>query len=441
RGIIHRDVKPQNMLISATNPDHLLLSDFGIAKLFDSSGEPTWMPMQPGNVPPNLSLTRADQIIGTLEYMAPEQLQQHPFDARADIYALGVVLFQMLTGQVPFRSTTLNGMLYQHAYVPLKPVRSVNPNTPEVLARITEKALAKLPEERFQSAQEMAQALEAALASAPAPIPHQQPLSGIIQPQNSAPRTTTVPPLQMPISAHPTSIIRTKKRFRPQNAATLILLILALALLGWRLLPVFGITLSQAPIGASLPTAFVDDFHNTQFQWIEGSANGLTATISNGKYLLTTDNTQATHFPYPSAVATLPANFTMTIQIAQDTGSNTLAYGLVFHLNHTGNQVSCYALVITSSGNYAVLRYDPGQSQPTPLQQGKLPTTYGSPGTMYTLQAIVKGNSMQFSINGQSIQINGAPITDATYKDGLPGLLVTGPTASFTVTKVQVSTS
>src|SRR5947209_7344206 len=103
-GIVHRDVKPQNMLISASDPNHLLLSDFGIAKLFDTTHETTWVSMPSGNSAGNPSLTSVDQIVGTAEYMAPEQVRRQPVDARTDVYALGIVLFQMLTGRVPFQS-------------------------------------------------------------------------------------------------------------------------------------------------------------------------------------------------------------------------------------------------------------------------------------------------------------------------------------------------
>src|ERR1700737_3000292 len=102
RGIVHRDVKPQNMLISASDPNEILLSDFGIAKLFDSgSSQETLLASTPSKVSNDLSLTSVDQMVGTAEYMAPEQINKQPVDARTDVYAMGIVLFQMLTARVP----------------------------------------------------------------------------------------------------------------------------------------------------------------------------------------------------------------------------------------------------------------------------------------------------------------------------------------------------
>src|SRR5947208_13415710 len=115
RGIVHRDVKPQNMLISASDPDQLLLSDFGIAKLFaTSSSQETMLTPSAGGTRNDPSLTNADQLVGTAEYMSPEQINRQPVDARSDVYALGIVLFQMLTGEIPFSSTTIQGLLFQH---------------------------------------------------------------------------------------------------------------------------------------------------------------------------------------------------------------------------------------------------------------------------------------------------------------------------------------
>ncbi|HEX7737814.1 MAG TPA: protein kinase [Ktedonobacteraceae bacterium] len=166
RGIVHRDVKPQNMLISSSDPNHLLLSDFGIAKLYYQSGEEFIDTQMPTRSVSNSSLTSASQIIGTADYMSPEQATGGTVDARTDVYALGVVLYQMLVGDIPFHSTTFQGLLFQQVYTPPPPIRERSPQVPEALAQITMKALSKAPADRFPSAEALARALEQANSNA-----------------------------------------------------------------------------------------------------------------------------------------------------------------------------------------------------------------------------------------------------------------------------------
>src|SRR5439155_6412949 len=163
RGFVHRDVKPLNMLVSAHNRNELLLSDFGLAKLFQRSSETLLTTPIPESGTADHAASVAGGIAGTPRYMAPEQCLWKPVDARTDVYALGVVLFEMLTGRPLFQGETPFALLHQHAYTPAPPVREINPAVPETLAQITARALAKKPEERYQSAREMAHALEAVL--------------------------------------------------------------------------------------------------------------------------------------------------------------------------------------------------------------------------------------------------------------------------------------
>src|SRR5919205_453780 len=110
RGIIHRDLKPANVLMPS--PNWALLADFGIAKLMNDSQH----------------LTMTGFIIGTAAYMAPEQAAGRPIDARTDLYALGVVLYEMLTGRVPFDAETPMAMLTKHVYEPPPPPRVLSPD-------------------------------------------------------------------------------------------------------------------------------------------------------------------------------------------------------------------------------------------------------------------------------------------------------------------------
>jgi serine/threonine protein kinase len=145
QGIIHRDVKPANVLLDRGK--WALLSDFGLAKIAAAS----------------VQLTRTGVGLGTPAYMSPEQAQGKPVDAQSDIYSLGIMLFEMLTGQVPFDADTPLAVLIKHLTAPLPLPRKMNPDIPEPVERIILKAVAKAPEDRFQRVSEMVEALRQAV--------------------------------------------------------------------------------------------------------------------------------------------------------------------------------------------------------------------------------------------------------------------------------------
>ncbi|GEM_PF-2233295 len=162
QGIVHRDVKPSNVLMAA--PDVAKLSDFGIARLMDRDSD----------------LTGTGVSLGTATYMAPEQARRATeADGRADIYSLGVMLFEMLAGQLPFDADTPMGLMAQHMYEAVPALRDVAPHAPESVERIILKAMAKQPEARFQTADELADLLEAVIAGKQVivDVPVQEPLT------------------------------------------------------------------------------------------------------------------------------------------------------------------------------------------------------------------------------------------------------------------------
>jgi len=138
RGIVHRDIKPANVLLPS--PDWPMLADFGIVKLRDD----------------DQNLTSPGLVIGTAAYMAPEQASGKPVDARTDLYATGVVLYEMVTGQLPFEADTPMAMLAKHAYEPPVPPRSIIPSLSLEVEAILLRALEKDPAARYQSAADMA---------------------------------------------------------------------------------------------------------------------------------------------------------------------------------------------------------------------------------------------------------------------------------------------
>jgi serine/threonine protein kinase len=145
QGIIHRDIKPVNVLMERTRRP--ILSDFGIAKVLESTAE---------------QLTRPGAGVGTPEYMSPEQCQGGQVDGRADIYALGVLLFEAMTGRPPFQGETYPALAHQHIYTPAPSPRVFNPAINPAFERVILTALEKQPQQRFQNARDMARALEQA---------------------------------------------------------------------------------------------------------------------------------------------------------------------------------------------------------------------------------------------------------------------------------------
>jgi serine/threonine-protein kinase len=152
QGVLHRDVKPNNILFD--QHDNPYLSDFGIAKVMES----------------NTNLTGTG-IIGTPDYMSPEQARGDALDHRADLYSLGVVVYQCLTGQQLFRATTPMGVIFKHVSEAPRPLRELRPDLPPEVEAVVLKALAKDPTQRYATAAEFARALSTAVASAPLEAP------------------------------------------------------------------------------------------------------------------------------------------------------------------------------------------------------------------------------------------------------------------------------
>ncbi|MGD8752274.1 MAG: serine/threonine-protein kinase, partial [Anaerolineales bacterium] len=144
-GVVHRDLKPENILLDES--DNAYLTDFGIAK--DIGGE---------------KLTRTGEIIGSVDYLSPEQAKGEPVTSQTDIYGLGVLLYEMLTGTHPFPGLTTIQMLQKHLHETLPSVHAARPELPDALDQVIWRATAKDPEERFHSASELLEAYQQALA-------------------------------------------------------------------------------------------------------------------------------------------------------------------------------------------------------------------------------------------------------------------------------------
>jgi len=176
KNILHRDIKPANLML--TREGSVKLMDFGIARMVGSQ-----------------RLTRADRVVGTLEYMAPELLNGTDPSVQSDLYAVGVLLYELLSGKMPFETTTDNTLINQILNKKPIPLRSRIPNLPKPLEEVLEKLLQKKPEKRYEKAWELRQAL--ATIVPPGPINPQifEPKSNPISPTRLADVKTEKPPV------------------------------------------------------------------------------------------------------------------------------------------------------------------------------------------------------------------------------------------------------
>ncbi len=143
-GIIHRDIKSQNILVNTEG--HVKVSDFGIARVAGSN-----------------TISRTDNVMGSVHYFSPEQAKGTPVSYASDLYSVGVVLYEMLTGQLPFDGDTPVVIAMQHINAKAKNVCEINPSVPPALAHVVEKAMDKNVEQRYQKAVDMAHDIKRAL--------------------------------------------------------------------------------------------------------------------------------------------------------------------------------------------------------------------------------------------------------------------------------------
>jgi serine/threonine protein kinase len=186
QGIIHRDLKPGNIMMDESG--NAYLSDFGIARVLGS----------------NLT---GSAIIGTPAYMSPEQANGLPLDARSDIYALGVVLFELITGREPYQAETPMALLLKHINEPLPPIQNFREDVPQAVEKVIAKATAKDPNQRFSSAGDMARSFQDSLHT-PSTAPTRK-AAATEDPATVVPPLATPPPLASPVQSIPAPITGT----------------------------------------------------------------------------------------------------------------------------------------------------------------------------------------------------------------------------------------
>jgi len=191
-GMIHRDVKPANLMIDKVEADRVVLTDFGIAKIVTGS-----------------QFTMTGGLIGTPAYMAPEQGVGETGDERSDLYSLGIIFYQMLTGELPYDADTPLALVLKHVNEAIPSAHMINPALPLQVDDIIDRLMAKNPEVRYQNANELIEDIEAFEADLK---------SGQVKPISSAPPVVSLPPLEKRPSRPNESPDRPTMRLSAQDA-------------------------------------------------------------------------------------------------------------------------------------------------------------------------------------------------------------------------------
>jgi len=452
-GVVHRDIKPSNILID--KHDSELLTDFGIAKMVEDSG--------------GTQLTSAGSILGTPAYMAPEQAAGKPVDGRTDIYSLGVVLYELLVGKPPYQAETPLAVVLKHLNDPLPPPRSIKSDIPNPLERVVLKAMAKNPDDRYQTAADMEKALKVALRQ----IEVNAPTAKVPAPASRTAQVSTPPPA--PAAKPGKKGVLTPILFIGGLLVVLLCLVGG-GILTWALLrdptdydsvtpttvavslpeeatPVPTATSAPAlptftpaptaPPGDSIPTSppvldapdFFDNFSDNRNNWFEGDNSDeygdYNAEIVDGRYRLSQQAAKSV-FSWELPQNADFDNFIMSVDVTPVQFNEAFAFGLIFRV--VDNQ-EFYAFEVDSDGYFFINLYQDGDWQ-TLVDFTEMTAIDGENTNHLMVKAV--GSTLSFYINDEEA----ITIEDKTLSRGAIGvafeLYEDGNTATVDFDNLQV---
>ncbi len=295
QSIVHRDLKPQNVLLDSES--NAFLTDFGIVKLLGETS----------------SLTQSNTSIGTPAYMAPEQWTAGAVDARTDLYALGVMLYEMVGGRVPFSGDTPFRVMYLHTHESPPSIYALRPDLPPTIDRVIGKALAKDPAARYESAAALVADFKAALAGHPVtappatllpPTPAVPSLASVSSPLPNAPTYVSVPP---------TGSSASSRHLSPVLAIAAALIIAAIV--GTGLLAILSNHAGPTPISSntSSPTQAIAFVPTQTLTAIQATATASATFTSIPPMLVLTNPPVPTNTDIPTSVPTQLLAPTLTV--------------------------------------------------------------------------------------------------------------------------------
>ncbi|HSL43397.1 MAG TPA: serine/threonine-protein kinase [Anaerolineales bacterium] len=395
QGIVHRDLKPANALIDSHG--NIFLTDFGIAKLLESASP---------------RLTQTDAIMGTPAYISPEQARSHPVDQRSDIYSLGIILYEMVTGSVPFMAETPLAVLFKHISDPLPLPSSAKPDIPPSIEQVVLKALAKDPRDRFATATEFLEAWKRALAEKDT-IPW-------VPEAVSAPLSVPKPTDQ----AQPKPASKTKTVARSARPAGWIAGCLAGLCLLFSVVGVAALALNWQNFSFLNPTAvnntgtviLQDDFSTRSSNW--GTLSDAESSIAYENAALRVQIFKENFVTWTTPNDQSYQNVHVEATIFSNNSDPNTAFGVM-----CAQQVddwSYYYLAITPGGEYVIAKATNGQNDIflTNGNQWGTSTLIPRNAPSYRVGADCGQSTLRLYVDGKEI----AAVSDASYTMGRVGL-------------------
>jgi serine/threonine protein kinase len=432
-GCVHCDVKPANILLD--NDGRTMLSDFGIARV-----------SRPGEDPEQGSTKIPDALMGTPDYISPEQAMGLPLDGRSDIYSLGVTLFYMLAKQLPFKADSTLALALLHVHEPPPSLGLLRADISPAIDRVVRKALAKGPDTRYQTASAFNDAFAEAIELAVQPVTS----SVSEKPEYAVSEADTVEVVQQGLSRPSSAIVSVKSIAgrKPTSSRLVGVLALVAVTIG---VTIFGTSTIASRIRGDTPTRPISTpvRHSSP---VVGVTNALTDQLMNHEswpvsrtffysqeqYHIQNKSLQS--FAMALYNDHLFGDFRLTVTMTEVHASASDAdyYGVVFRSTVDQSRYYLFEVDTDGSGEYAFWRYD---GQWKPIDSGLAPQLLKGPaGKSNTITVEAHNNNFTFFINGKSLD---KPVTDSSptpLNAGEVGLYVEDSGAEVVFSHLYINT-